>query len=203
MVDRIEPLTTTVAASLDAPRFAAAVVTGFASLAMVLAAVGLYGVLSYSVSQRVRELAIRAALGAQRADLVYLVLREGLSVTLAGIALGVLGAGLFTRLMQDLLFGVTPLDPIAFTVGAGRPRRRVAWRLPRAGAARRIAPIRRRRCAADSLVRGQNGTCFSDLVVSAFRRKVPSGGERRTSLRIVFRLKAETTELLREDLLVS
>jgi putative ABC transport system permease protein len=116
VVDRIEPLTTTVAASLDAPRFAAAVVTAFASLAMVLAAVGLYGVLSYSVSQRVRELAIRAALGARRADLVYLVLREGLSVTLAGITLGVLGAGLFTRLMQDLLFGVTPLDAVAFTV---------------------------------------------------------------------------------------
>jgi putative ABC transport system permease protein len=116
VVDRIEPLTTTVAASLDAPRFAAAVVTGFASVAMVLAAVGLYGVLSYSVSQRVRELAIRAALGAQRIDLVSLVLREGLSVTFAGIALGVVGAGLFTRLMQDLLFGVTPLDAVAFTV---------------------------------------------------------------------------------------
>jgi putative ABC transport system permease protein len=117
VVDRIEPLTTTVAASLDAPRFAAAAVTGFASVAMVLAAVGLYGVLSYSVSQRVRELAIRAALGAQRVDLVWLVLREGLSVTFTGIALGVFGASLFTRLMQDLLFGVTPLDAVAFTVG--------------------------------------------------------------------------------------
>jgi putative ABC transport system permease protein len=115
VVDRIEPLTTAVAASLDAPRFAASVVSGFASVAIVLAVVGLYGVLSYSVSQRVRELAIRAALGAQRADLVYLVLREGLSVTVAGIVLGLLGASLFTRLMQDLLFGVTPLDAAAFT----------------------------------------------------------------------------------------
>jgi putative ABC transport system permease protein len=115
-VDRIEPLPKIVAASLDAPRFAAAVVAGFASIAMVLAAVGLYGVLSYGVSQRVRELGIRVALGARRVDLVRLVLHEGLSVTVAGIALGVLGAGLFTRLMQDLLFGVTPLDPIAFTV---------------------------------------------------------------------------------------
>jgi putative ABC transport system permease protein len=115
VVDRIEPLTTTVAASLDAPRFAASVVAGFAGVAMVLAVVGLYGVLSYSVSQRVRELAIRAALGARRVDLVRLVLREGLSVTFAGIALGLLGASLFTRLMQDLLFGVTPLDAVAFT----------------------------------------------------------------------------------------
>ena len=115
VVNRIEPLTTSLAASLDAPRFAASVMVGFAGVAMVLAAVGLYGVLSYSVSQRVRELAIRAALGAQRVDIVRLVLREGLSVTFAGIALGVLGAGLFTRLMQDLLFGVAPLDAVAFT----------------------------------------------------------------------------------------
>ena len=116
VVDRIEPLATTVAASLDAPRFAAAVMAGFASVAMVLAAVGLYGALSYSVSQRVRELAIRAALGARRVHLVRLVMREGLAVTLAGMALGVLGAGLFARLMRDLLFGVTPLDAVAFTV---------------------------------------------------------------------------------------
>jgi putative ABC transport system permease protein len=116
VVDRIEPLATTLAASLDAPRFAAAVMAGFASVAMVLAAVGLYGALSYSVSQRVRELAIRSALGARRFDLVRLVMREGLSVTLAGIALGVLGAGIFARLMEDLLFGVTPLDAVAFTV---------------------------------------------------------------------------------------
>jgi ABC-type antimicrobial peptide transport system permease subunit len=100
---------------MDAPRFAASVVAGFALVAMVLAAIGLYGVLSYSVSQRLRELAIRAALGAQRADLVRLVLREGLSVTLTGIVLGILGASLVTRMMQDLLFGITPLDTVAFT----------------------------------------------------------------------------------------
>jgi len=116
LVDRIEPLTKTVASSLDAPRFAASVMTGFASLAMVLALVGLYGVLSYSVSQRGRELGIRAALGARRIDLVRLVLHEGLSVAFAGIAVGALVATLLTRLMQDLLFGVTPLDPIAFVL---------------------------------------------------------------------------------------
>jgi ABC-type antimicrobial peptide transport system permease subunit len=116
VVDRIEPLTTTLAASLDAPRFAATVMTGFAGVAMVLAAVGLYGALSYAVSQRVRELAIRAALGARRADLVRLVLREGLSVTFTGIALGVVGASLFARLMRDLLFGVTAHDAVAFAV---------------------------------------------------------------------------------------
>ena len=116
VVARIEPLTTALAASLDAPRFAATVMAGFAVVAMVLAAVGLYGALSYAVSQRVRELAIRAALGARRADLVRLVLREGLSVTLVGVALGVVGASLFARLMRDLLFGVSMLDTVAFTV---------------------------------------------------------------------------------------
>jgi putative ABC transport system permease protein len=116
IVDKVEPLSASLAASLDAPRFAAGVVGGFAIVAMVLAAIGLYGMLSYSVSQRLRELAIRSALGAQRADLVRLIVREGLSVTFAGIALGVLGAALFTRLMQDLLFGVAPLDGVAFTV---------------------------------------------------------------------------------------
>jgi ABC-type antimicrobial peptide transport system permease subunit len=83
---------------------------------MALAAIGLYGVLTYSVSQRVRELGIRAALGARRGDLVRLVLREGLSVTLSGIAIGVLTATFLTRLMRDLLFGVSPLDPATFAI---------------------------------------------------------------------------------------
>jgi putative ABC transport system permease protein len=100
VVDPIEPLTTAVATSVAQPRFAATVVVAFASLAMILAAVGLYGVLSYSVSQRHRELGIRAALGAGRADLVRLVLREGLTVTLVGVALGLVAAMGLTRLLQ-------------------------------------------------------------------------------------------------------
>jgi putative ABC transport system permease protein len=116
IVVRTEPLTVDVATSLDTPRFAASVVGGFALVAMILAAIGLYGVLSYSVSQRLRELGIRAALGAGRGNLVGLVVREALAVTVAGVVLGVLGAGLFTRMMQQLLFGVTSLDAVAFGV---------------------------------------------------------------------------------------
>ncbi len=116
VIDRIEPLATTVAASLDAPRFAAAVMAAFAAVGVVLAGIGLYGAVAYSVSQRERELGVRSALGAQRGDLVRLVLGEGVLVILPGIALGMLGAIAFARLMQGLLFGVTPLDTVAFAI---------------------------------------------------------------------------------------
>ena len=117
VVDRVVPLRTLVASSWDQPRFATSIVSGFAALAMGLAGVGLYGALSYSVLQRRRELGLRAALGATRRNLVGLVLREGLSVTLVGLGMGVVAASLATRLMRGLLFGVTPLDAAAFTVG--------------------------------------------------------------------------------------
>ena len=82
-----------------------------------LAGIGLYGALSYSVSQRRRELGVRAALGATRGALVRLVLREGVSVTLAGVGLGMVAAGLLTRLMTRLLFGTSPLDALSFSLG--------------------------------------------------------------------------------------
>ncbi len=114
VIDRIEPLATSVAASLDGPRFAAGVMGAFAGVATLLAAIGLFGALSYSVSQRDRELGVRSALGAQRADLVRLVVGEGLFVVLPGIALGTAGAVAFARLMQEMLFGVGPFDTVTF-----------------------------------------------------------------------------------------
>jgi putative ABC transport system permease protein len=103
-----------VAASVDQPRFATTVLATFAMLALALASVGLYGVLSYSVSQRRRELGVRAALGAGKSDLVRLVIREGLGAATVGLAIGLVAAAALTRLMQGVLFGVAPLDAVSF-----------------------------------------------------------------------------------------
>lgn len=100
--------------SMDEPRFAATVLAAFAAIALVLAGVGLYGVLSFGVSQRRRELGVRSALGADARALVGLILRDGLAVTTVGIAIGLAGAAALTRLMQSALFGITPLDPVSF-----------------------------------------------------------------------------------------
>ena len=88
----------------------------FAGSAVVIAAVGLFGVLSFSVAQRTRELAIRAALGASRREIVRLVLRQGLSVTLGGIAAGMLASTWLTRVLSTQLYGVTPHDRLTFAL---------------------------------------------------------------------------------------
>ena len=83
----------------------------FAGLGVFLAAVGIYGVISYSVEQRTREFGIRATLGAQNADILKLVLREGIVVTVIGLVIGIGGAFAATRLIQNQLFGVSRMDP--------------------------------------------------------------------------------------------
>ena len=123
MVRDIEPaaavglvgtLSSQVASSVSEPRFSSAVLGAFAILALGIAVTGLYGVLSYNVSQRRKEIGIRAALGATRADIIGLVVRQGLSVTLVGLGAGLIIAGLAARRLQPLLFGITPLDLPSF-----------------------------------------------------------------------------------------
>ncbi len=112
-------LSTRVAASVAQPRFAALTLGVFALLALSLAAFGLYAAMSYNVTQRKRELGVRAALGATRRDIVRLILRQGLVVAAAGLSLGLLAATFLSRLLEKLLFGVTPLDPLAFASAPG------------------------------------------------------------------------------------
>src|SRR5262249_14745017 len=102
--------------SLYTERLAAALLTLFGLLALLLAAVGLYGVLSYAVTERTREMGIRLALGAQPRNLIKLVVGQGMMLVLIGLGLGVGAAFALTRLIEKLLFGVSATDPLTFAV---------------------------------------------------------------------------------------
>jgi len=108
-----------VRAAMATPRFTGILLAGFAALALTLAAVGVYGVLSYAVSRRTREIGIRMAVGANRGDVMRMILARGITLALAGIAAGLVVAQWAAGLMRGLLYGVTAADPLTFAaVGA-------------------------------------------------------------------------------------
>ena len=116
VAEAVMPLEQRMLTTLARPRLYAVLLAAFAGFALVIAGVGLFGVLSYSVSQRSRELAIRTALGARRLDIFRLVLLQGLVVTLAGLAVGLVASTWLTRELATQLYGVTPHDPLTFVV---------------------------------------------------------------------------------------
>jgi len=96
------------------PRFQTVLIGFFALMALLLAAIGLYAVLSYMVAQRTLEIGLRLALGAQRDRVLGLILRRGLTLALTGLAIGLVASMLLTRFLQDMLFGVQRFDPMTF-----------------------------------------------------------------------------------------
>jgi putative ABC transport system permease protein len=112
----IKPMTEYLQDSLSRRRFSMVLLSAFSGVALVLAALGIYGVISYGVSQRTHEVGIRMALGAQRSDVLKLVVRQAMIVVLAGVGIGLLASWALTRIMKSLLFNVSVTDPLTFTV---------------------------------------------------------------------------------------
>ena len=117
-VSNMRTMNEVVARSVAQRRLTMQMIATLAVAALALAAVGIYGVIAYSVSQRTREIGVRMALGARRGDVLRMIVGEAMFLTAAGVALGLGGALLLTRLMNDLLFGVTPSDPVTFVAVA-------------------------------------------------------------------------------------
>src|SRR5262245_29226572 len=115
-VSLIKTLDQYLGVAVSQPKFNALLLGLFAGLALLLTAIGLYGVMSYSVIQRTQEIGIRLALGAQTGAVLRMLLRQGLRLTALGLALGLAAAYALTRYVQTLLFGVQPADPLTFAV---------------------------------------------------------------------------------------
>ena len=107
-----------VEASVDQPQFYTQLFSAFALVALVLAGVGVYGTMSYTVGQRTREMGIRLALGARASEVTALVAREGLAVAVVGLAIGLVGAAAGARLLESFLFGVGVRDPLTYALGS-------------------------------------------------------------------------------------
>jgi len=115
-VANVRTMDEVMSAAQSRPRFLTTLLTLFSSVALILAAVGIYGVIAYSVAQRTKEFGLRMALGAERGDLLKLVVGQGLILVAAGVLLGLGGALSLTRFLSSLLYGVRPTDPITFSL---------------------------------------------------------------------------------------
>jgi putative ABC transport system permease protein len=115
-VSNVRALEEHFALSVARPRFQATLVALFAALALILASVGIYGVMSYSVTQRTHEMGVRIALGAKSRDVLMLVARQGMTLTAIGVAIGLAASFALTRLMKTMLFGVSPTDAMTFVL---------------------------------------------------------------------------------------
>src|SRR5262245_24211084 len=116
IISRAQTMNEVIAGTLAPQRFSMILLDAFAAVALLLASVGLYGVISYLVSQRTQEIGVRLALGAQRRDVARLVVGHGMKMALSGVALGLLAALGLTRLLAEMLYGVSPNDPATFAV---------------------------------------------------------------------------------------
>jgi putative ABC transport system permease protein len=103
--------------NLAEPRFRTLLITGFGGLALILAAVGIYGVIAYSVTQRTQEIGIRMALGAQRRDVMRMVMAHGALLTLIGVAVGLFASFVAARALSRFLYAIGAGDPVTFTLG--------------------------------------------------------------------------------------
>jgi predicted permease len=118
-ISDVQTMERVVSAAFSQPRFTTWLLGVFALLALVLASIGVFGVVSYGVTQRTHEIGLRMALGARRADVLRMIMTGALTVALAGIVLGVGAAAALTRLMQSLVYGVGTLDPLTFVAVPG------------------------------------------------------------------------------------
>ena len=118
-VYQVSTLEDYVSNSAAQPRFQTFLVTCFAGIALILASIGLYGLLSYMVAQRTLEIGLRMALGARRSDVLGMIVRRGLTLALLGVVAGISIAAVATRLLSGMLYGIRPTDPLTFLVTAG------------------------------------------------------------------------------------